>query len=306
MSETITQYEQYPRSQFPGQVDNWDNMQDINSLTAPLALAYNNLIQEKKYTEAAKYLSAYPELDRILFNAQKFNQLMDGIKAVQQFFKDDVKTYINGLSNATIGIDDNLNMGDVGADTNSYSITKIHNLLNPEVITNTTDLDNLKGYGDGCNKLYCWDESTANLLTHLPPTYPASTAGILHVIRRGDLFLQVIYTNGKIFYRTALASNSWYEIFDYNRLLTVTLKTSNWSGDSAPYSQTIFVQNLRSTDNPLAVKLLKDGATVTEQKAYNKAFSFLAAGTNIIADGEITFKVYKKPVMDFTIGLKGV
>ena len=56
MSETITQYEQYPRSQFPGQVDNWDNMQDINSLTAPLALAYNNLIQEKKYTEAAKYL----------------------------------------------------------------------------------------------------------------------------------------------------------------------------------------------------------------------------------------------------------
>ena len=248
MSETITQYEQYPRSQFPGQVDNWDNMQDINSLTAPLALAYNNLIQEKKYTEAAKYLSAYPELDRILFNAQKFNQLMDGIKAVQQFFKDDVKTYINGLSNATIGIDDNLNMGDVGADTNSYSITKIHNLLNPEVITNTTDLDNLKGYGDGCNKLYCWDESTANLLTHLPPTYPASTAGILHVIRRGDLFLQVIYTNGKIFYRTALASNSWYEIFDYNRLLTVTLKTSNWSGDSAPYSQTISVQNLRSND----------------------------------------------------------
>ena len=54
MSETITQYEQYPRSQFPGQVDNWDNMQDINSLTAPLALAYNNLIKEKNYTEAPK------------------------------------------------------------------------------------------------------------------------------------------------------------------------------------------------------------------------------------------------------------
>ena len=60
MSETITQYEQYPRSQFPGQIDNWDNMQDINSLTAPLALAYNNLIQEKKYTGWKDFIAKNP------------------------------------------------------------------------------------------------------------------------------------------------------------------------------------------------------------------------------------------------------
>lgn len=306
MSETITQYEQYPRSQFPGQVDNWDNMQDINSLTVPLALAYNNLIQEKKYTEAAKYLSAYPELDRILFNAQKFNQLMDGIKAVQQFFKDDVKTYINGLSNATIGIDDNLNMGDVGADTNSYSITKIHSLLNPETLADEADIDELIGDKKGCNKWYRWNEYVAKMLSNLPPTYSTDSHGMLHVVRMGDFYLQTIYSDGKIFYRSSLDTNSWYEIFDHSRLLTVTLKSSDWSGDSAPYSQTVSVQNLRSTDNPLAVKLLKDGASVTEQKAYNKAFSFLAAGTNVTADGKITFKVYKKPVIDFTIGLKGV
>lgn len=305
MSETITQYEQYPRSQFPGQVDNWDNMQDINSLTAPLALAYNNLIQEKKYTEAAKYLSVHPELDTILFNAQKFNQLMDGVKATQQFFKDDVKTYINGLSNATVGIDDNLNMGDVGADTNSYSITKIHNLLNPEVITIATDINNLKGNSNGCNKLYCWDEKIVQSLTNLPTG--CSEAGMLYVARKGNIILQIVYCNGKNSYRiTSNGSFSNIAWCGQHRLLTVTLKTSNWSGDSAPYSQTVSVQNLRSTDNPLAVSLLKDGATVTEQKAYNKAFSFLAAGTNVISDGKITFKVYKKPVIDFTIGLKGV
>lgn len=307
MSKT-TQYEQYPRSQFPSQVDNWDNMQDINSVTAPLALAYNNLIQDSKYTEAANYIIAHPELDKILFNAQKFNQLMDGVKATQQFFKDDVKTYIDGLSNSTIGIDDNLSPTDTAADTNTYSITKIFNLLLPEILTedSTIDVDNLYGDSTDCNKWYFWDESVAKILTNLPPTYPTNYPGMLHVVGRNGIFVQTIYTNGKIFYRSSMDISSWYEIFDYSRLLTITLKASDWTGSSAPYSQSIYVENLRETDNPLVVSMLQDGASTTEQKAYNKAFGFLAAGTNTISDKGIVFKVYKKPAVDITIGLKGV
>lgn len=305
MSETITQYEQYPRSQFPGQVDNWDNMQDINSVNADAAIEYNTLIQNGEYTEAANFLTAHPNLNKILFNADKFNQLMDGIKAVQQFFKDDVETYINGLSNATVGIDDSLKATDLGAKTNAYSAYKIHSLLSCEIVLKNTDVNDLVGDEDGCEKLYCWNEEIAKTLTNLPLGFTA--AGILRVIKNESMTIQLLYSNNKIFYRTNLIdSKSWSSVFDYNNILTVTLLTDNWEGSEAPYSQTATVETLKDTDNPLVVSMLQDGASESEQKAYNKAFSFLAAGTNVIADGSITFKVYKKPLIDFEIGLKGV
>ena len=54
------------------------------------------------------------------------------------------------------------------------------------------------------------------------------------------------------------------------------------------------------------VSAMEDGADLAAQKAYSKAFGILASGTGITADGSVTFKVYKKPTTDITVGLKGV
>lgn len=86
----------------------------------------------------------------------------------------------------------------------------------------------------------------------------------------------------------------------------VTLTAAGWTGDAAPYSQTVYVSGATVDMEPLVVSALADGASAETQKAYVKAFGILCGGTAVLADGQATFKVYKKPATDITIGLKGV
>ena len=86
----------------------------------------------------------------------------------------------------------------------------------------------------------------------------------------------------------------------------VTLTAAGWTGDAAPYSQTVYVSGATADMEPLVVSALADGASAETQKAYVKAFGILCGGTAVLADGQATFKVYKKPATDITIGLKGV
>ena len=86
----------------------------------------------------------------------------------------------------------------------------------------------------------------------------------------------------------------------------VTLTAAGWTGDAAPYSQTVEVEGVTAEDNPIFVSLLEDGAPAETQKAYMKAFGIIASGTGTTAAGSVTFKVYKKPETDIMIGLKGV
>lgn len=86
----------------------------------------------------------------------------------------------------------------------------------------------------------------------------------------------------------------------------ITLTAAKWIGDAAPYEQTVAVDGVTAEDNPMLVSALEDGADLATQKAYSKAFGILAAGTGTTEDGSVTFKVYKKPATDITVGLKGV
>lgn len=96
------------------------------------------------------------------------------------------------------------------------------------------------------------------------------------------------------------------EINRINHTTEVTLTASGWTGSAAPFSQTVNVTGATSDLEAILVSALADGADATTAKAYIKAFGIICGGTAELTDGQAVFKVYKKPVTDITIGLKGV
>lgn len=93
-----------------------------------------------------------------------------------------------------------------------------------------------------------------------------------------------------------------------NRLthtISVTLTAAGWTGSAAPYSQTVNAEEITADDEPVLVSMLAEGADSAAQKSYNKAFAIVAAGTGTTGTGTVTFRVYKKPTTDITVGLKG-
>ncbi len=96
---------------------------------------------------------------------------------------------------------------------------------------------------------------------------------------------------------------------EFNRAketVLVTLTVSGWTGTAAPYIQTVSVSDAKESMEPILVSALEDGASEAVQKAYSKAFGIVSSGTASVGDGTATFKVYKKPVTDIVVGLKGV
>lgn len=128
MADTTRVYPQYPRSNFPEQVDDFPTMQDPSAYQMTIVRQYETLAANGDVEGAAALLKQYPDLDKSLFNAQKFNYLSDGIKAAQQFFKDDVEAYVAGLFQNTVGIDDNAE--GAAKSTNAYSAYKTDILIN--------------------------------------------------------------------------------------------------------------------------------------------------------------------------------
>lgn len=86
----------------------------------------------------------------------------------------------------------------------------------------------------------------------------------------------------------------------------VTLTADGWTGEAAPYTQTVQVPGAREGLEPLLVSALEDGASPKEQKAYIKAYGLICSGTGVLGDGTATFHVCKKPAVDITVGLRGV
>ena len=91
-----------------------------------------------------------------------------------------------------------------------------------------------------------------------------------------------------------------------NHTTEVTLTASGWTGSAAPYSQTVEVDGATEEMEAILVNALSPGANLDTQKAYTKAFGIISSGTAELGNGTATFKVYKKPATDCTVGLKGV
>ena len=104
--------------------------------------------------------------------------------------------------------------------------------------------------------------------------------------------------NNEIYLKTEL------ERMDHVAL--AVLPASGWTGSSAPFVQTVSVEGAKEDRDARLVSVLADGASLEVQKAYMKAFSLISSGTGVLGDGVATFKVYKKPVTDITVGLLGV
>jgi hypothetical protein len=106
-----------------------------------------------------------------------------------------------------------------------------------------------------------------------------------------------------------LLNNTIYNKSEAERLEHVTLVTltaAGWTGTAAPYIQTVSVSGAKESMEPILVSALEDGVNEVVQKAYSKAFGLVSSGTASVGDGTATFKVYKKPVTDIVVGLKGV
>ena len=86
-------------------------------------------------------------------------------------------------------------------------------------------------------------------------------------------------------------------------VVSVTLRAADWTGDAAPYTQTVFVEGISDRDEPMMVSLLDKSATADAQKAYSKAYGIVASGSGETWDGAVTFRVFKKPATDITVGL---
>lgn len=88
-------YNEFIYTNFPDQpYDTYEYMTDLTSDLLELSLQYNSLINSKKFNEAASLLKENPSLNRIYFNAEKYNKLIDSIRATQRLYSEDVRKYI--------------------------------------------------------------------------------------------------------------------------------------------------------------------------------------------------------------------
>lgn len=127
-NEITQRYDEYPRSSFPGNVDDFVNKQDPSVAMQPILAQYQAAWDNMDITTINNIRERYPDINKYIPNANDFNQMFDGLKAVQKFFKDDVKEYVDKAGQYSVGINDNPT--DDEKTTAAYSANKVDNLIN--------------------------------------------------------------------------------------------------------------------------------------------------------------------------------
>ena len=86
----------------------------------------------------------------------------------------------------------------------------------------------------------------------------------------------------------------------------VNLTAKGWTGDAAPYSQTVNVTGMTSELLCELFSACPKSATVAEREAYNEAFALVASGYAETTDGSATFLVDEKPAIDIGVRIKSI
>lgn len=129
-------YSEYPHSKFPETICDLPNMQDASATLRPVIEQYNEAWMNNDTDKMAALTNQYPNLTKSLFNADKFNVLLDGVKATQKFFKEEVDEMILTVAQKTVGINDSAEGED--KKRNAYSAEKTDYLTG---VTIATDIE---------------------------------------------------------------------------------------------------------------------------------------------------------------------
>lgn len=86
------------------------------------------------------------------------------------------------------------------------------------------------------------------------------------------------------------------------KVILCTLEASEWTGSSAPYTQTVYNAEIAGSEMML-VSWKQEDMLAADLESYNKAFGIISSGANDTFDGGAVFRVLKKPATDITVGL---
>lgn len=118
-------YDDLPLTNFPVSEDvDIERMMDITIALYPLARQYNAYYESGNLTACANLMETNPDLQLCIQNAKKYNQLRDGLIAVQRFILTEIDALYNNVAQSAIGINDNPTEEE--ASVVSYSAEKIN------------------------------------------------------------------------------------------------------------------------------------------------------------------------------------
>lgn len=143
-----------------------------------------------------------------------------------------------------------------------------------------------------------WETKVADLSTTAPEVLRCYSMGVFKV-ESNKVFSMLCKTVNLNSFRTQAS-----------QIIEVQLTATGWSAE-APYTQTVNVtalKNIGDDYNPILANMLPFSATEDDQKSYTKTFSIISSGVAEVdtVTGDVTFKCFKKPEADITVGLKGV
>lgn len=103
---------------------------------------------------------------------------------------------------------------------------------------------------------------------------------------------------------TDLQGEGYLLIEDARRIDNITLTVAGWTGSAAPYTQTVVVDGIKPEDVPDVGVIYPTGCTRAQQKAINKAVSYIYDLET--QNGSVIARSTLKPAVNITFGLKGV
>ena len=285
-----TTYPELTETLFPEALDIITRMSDITYADMSLITQYNTYIAAGNFDAAQQLIVDNTGLQTKIFNAVKFNKLADAIMAVQRFFKDDVEAHIESVG-------DNLaaqiaNFGNVGeysesqqyhrfeivqADGSSYMCVED---CQGVPVTNGDYWVKIASKGEtgasGTGLSYCGVYSSSqsyqkdDCVSDGYRMWAALQPSVGQPLEEGEYWTCVV--------RMEEAPSVSVE---------AVLSSSAWSGDSAPYTQTISVSGMTADINGI-IGIAKGASENVREAARYAALAVTgqAAGTlTISADG---------------------